>query len=262
MEEMLIGMNYSMILCNYDNRSEKLIQKLTFMHQKKVDGVIFLSDEMISEPAKDLIKKMQTAGTSFVFVNGEVKGLEASTVLVDSINTIYESIVYLISHGHQRIGMICSPRSTWNAREREEGYRRVFLDYHMPVDEKRMFLYGDTKNAPDWQEDLKERSKDYLRANPDMTALILPGYRLTLIGLRAIHELCLKVGRDISIIGFDCGEISDVLDPALSYVSLPAEKMAKCAIDMLIHSIHHDAQQPRIVRIKAQLITRDSVCSL
>ncbi len=265
MEDMLIRQNYSMILCSYDNSPDKLMEKLSFMSKKKVDGIIFLSGGTVPEQVLELMRKLQQAGTSFVQVNGAVEGFEADAVLVDSVNSIYESVGLLIEHGHRNIGLLSAPKITsWNAREREEGYRRVFADYHLPVQERLLCLYGGSNNNSDaWLSDLSARGGEFLRRNPDMTALVLPGYRLTLAGLSAARAAGRTVGKDLSVIGFDCAEINGVLQPPLTYVALPAEKMAKYAVDLLIESLRRTMPgAPRIIRVKATLVAGESLVSV
>ena len=256
MEETLVHSNYSMILCNYDYSTDNLAQKLSFMRQKKVDGVILLVGGNVDEKIKGIISDMQRAGTVFVFVNGEVEDIRANTVIVDTVSTIYDSVGLLIAQGHRRIGLFSAPKNTWNAREREEGYRRVFADYHLPVDERFLCLYGEDNT---WQLTLKECCEAFLRANEDTTAIVLPGYRLTLAGVHAIHRLGRKIGKDISVIGFDCGQINDVLDPVLTYVCLPAEEMAHSAVSLLLATLNHAETEPRIIRAKARILPGDSI---
>lgn len=258
-EQMLMGLNYSMILCDYDNNDAKLAQKIAFLRQKKVDGIIFLAGCTIADELKEEIRKMQEDGVALVFVNGGVDGMKADTVLVDSINAIYQSARLLITNGHEKIGMFSLSPNRWNTKEREEGYRRVFFDYHMQVEER--LLCSEWKNDFDLSA-LRREAVSFIEANPDMTALILPGYQLTLAGIHAIHTLNRKIGEDIAVIGYDCGQVNEVLLQPLTFVRVPAEEMAKSAVEMMLSSLQNTAKEPRIIRTTAQLVEGQSIYSL
>ena len=65
---------------------------------------------------------------------------------------------------------------------------------------------------------------------------------------------------DIALIGFDCGVINDVLNPPLTHIHLPADKIAANAIELLLNSIKcKEERPPRIIRISAQKIDGGSV---
>ncbi len=255
-EQLLISQNYSVVYCDYDNDCAKLVQKIAFVHQKKVDGIIFLAGCAATQEVKDSLLRVQQDGIPFVFVNGGVEGLQADTVLVDTINAIYESVRLLISKGHQKIGMFALSPNRWNTQEREEGYRRVFADHHMEVEERLLCTKWNHNSDP---AALRREAIDFLKANPDMTALLLPGYLLTLAGLYALRSLNRMPGKDIAVIGYDCAEISDVLQPSLAFVRVQAEEIAKHAVDMLLASMRQESKRPRIIRVASYLVKGDSM---
>ncbi len=258
-EQLLISQNYSVVYCDYSNDCAKLAQKITFVHKKKVDGIILLAGCAATQEVKDSLLRAQQDGIPFVFVNGGVEGLQADTVLVDTINAIYRSVQLLISKGHQKIGMFAPSPNHWNTREREEGYQRVFTDHHMEVEDRLLCTTWNQNSSP---EEMRREAIAFLKANPDMTALLLPGYQLTLAGLYALHTLHRVPGKDIAVIGYDCAEISDVLQPSLAFVRIQAEEIAKHAVDMLLASMRHESKRPRIIRVTSHLVEGDSLeCS-
>lgn len=262
LEEKLLSFNYSTILCNYGNNESILQQKLYLLDRKGVDGIIFVVSGNVCENTKNVIRSMQQRSVSFVLVNGEIEGISADTVLADTVNTIYDAVEYLISFGHKNIGLFSTPINTWNTAERTLGYRRVFDDYHMPVNEEYIHLFGrdaDMQVECKWLTSMKEEAIRFIQSHSEMTALVLTGYRITLAGVHAVNEMEMRLGKDISIIGFDCAHINEVLIPTLTYVRLPADSIAMHAVDLMLTNLKSQSNSLRIIRDKATLVIGQSV---
>lgn len=259
-EQLLVRDNYSIFYCQYGNDSKKLTEKLAFLRMKKVDGIIMLACAQPTDQTIQSMKQLQEDGIPIVFVNGKIDGIQADTVLVDTISSIYESIRVLILRGHRKIGMFALSPNIWNTREREQGYRRAFEDHQMTYEERLIRTEG--KGELD-QQTLRQEATDFLNRNPDMTALLLPGYQLTLAGLYALSESGKMIGRDIAVIGYDCADICDLVHPGLAYVSIPAEKIAGYAVDLLLSSMRQEERPIRLVRIPSVLVSGGSLdCEL
>lgn len=259
-EQILVKHNYSVVYCDYDNDSEKLFQKLSFMYQKKVDGIIFLAGCAGTQQISEKLEQIQSDGVPVVFVNGKIEGIHADTILVDTINAIYYSIRMLIERGHKKIGMFALSPNEWNSQEREQGYRRVFGDHQMEVEDRLLRIRWDHDLSRD---ELRNEAKLFIEENSDMTALLLPGYQLTLAGLYALNALGRKPGQDIAVIGYDCADLSDVFTPSLAFVSVPGQKIAHCAVDMLLSAMNDDSHIPRVIRVTSPLVVGGSMeCKL
>ena len=256
-EKRLTDINYSLVLCNYNKSAAVFSEKIAFLRQRMVDGVIIQLGGQTNEQIYQELCDLQAARIPFVLVNNQVDGIEADTVLPNDAQTIHNCVTHLLDHGHRKIGMIMSPINTHKIRERKAGFLQAYADAGLTVDEELLFSFDDNNR---WPVVSKERIIDFLKAHPELTALILPGYRLTIAGVNALHHLGRKIGEDIALIGFDCGVINDVLNPPLTHIHLPADEIAANAIELLLNSIKcKEERPPRIVRISAQKIDGGSV---
>lgn len=256
-EKRLTDINYSLVLCNYNKSAAVFSEKIAFLRQRMVDGVIIQLGGQTNEQIYQELCDLQAARIPFVLVNNQVDGIEADTVLPNDAQTIHNCVTHLLDHGHRKIGMIMSPINTHKIRERRAGYLQAYADAGLTVDEELLFSFDDNNR---WPVVSKERIIDFLKAHPELTALILPGYRLTIAGVNALHHLGRKIGEDIALIGFDCGVINDVLNPPLTHIHLPADEIAANAIELLLNSIKcKEERSPRIIRISAQKIDGGSV---
>ena len=256
-EKRLTDINYSLVLCNYNKSASVFSEKIAFLRQRMVDGVIIQLGGQTNEQIHQELCDLQAARIPFVLVNNQVNGIEADTVLPNDAQTIHNCVTHLLEHGHRKIGMIMAPRNTYKIRERMSGFLQAYADAGLTADEELLFSFDDNNR---WAEVSKEKITGFLSAHPELTALILPGYRLTIAGINVLHHLGRKIGEDIALIGFDCGIINDVLNPPITYIHLPADEIAANAIELLLDAIRcKEENPPRIIRISAQKIDGGSV---
>ncbi|MBR5230799.1 MAG: LacI family DNA-binding transcriptional regulator [Clostridia bacterium] len=256
-EKRLIDINYSLVLCNYNKSAAVFAEKIAFLRQRMVDGVVIQLGGRISEQVYQELCDLQAAHIPFVLVNNRVDGIEADAVLPDDAQTIYDCVTHLLEHGHRKIGMIMAPRNAYKIQERKAGFCRAYADAGLTADEELLFSFDDENR---WPVVSKEKITGFLQAHPELTALVLPGYRLTIAGINALHHLGREIGKDVALIGFDCGVLNDVLKPPVTYIQLPAEKIAADAVELLIDAIRSkEDRPPRLIRISAQRIDGESV---
>lgn len=256
-EKRLTDCNYSLVLCNYNNSAAAFVEKVAFIRQRMVDGVIILLGGQTTELIQQGLRELQAAGIPFVLVNGRVDGIEADTVLADNVQAIYDCVTCLLQNGHRKIGMITAPKNSYNMYERKAGFRKAYHEAGLAAEEELLFDLEDDKL---WPLMAKEKTISFLQEHPDLTALVLPGYRLTIAGIYAIHHLGRKIGEDIALIGYDCDVINDALNPAITYIRLPADEIAAKAIELLLDAIKNKGlKPPQIIRVSAQKIEGLSV---
>ena len=259
-EKRLNDYNYSLVLCNYNNDAVLFHEKITFMRKRMVDGVIVLYGGQTTELIYRSLRELQEAKIPFVLVNGWVEGIETDTVLADNEKAMRDCVSLLLEAGHRKIGMIIAPKNSYNVHERKAGFYKAYEEAGLPANEELIFEFGADKN---WAYEVKEKTLEFIKDHPEMTALVLPGYRLTIAGIAAIHQLGRKIGKDIALIGYDCDVINAALNPTITYIRLPVDEIAVHAIEMLIEAINSkEKKPPRIIRVSAQQVDGESIYCL
>lgn len=256
-ERRLTEYDYSLVLCSYNNDSALFVEKVTFMRQRRVDGAIVLLGGQMTDSITEGLRELQSAGIPFVLVNGLAYGIEADAVLADNAQAIYDCVTLLLNAGHRRIGMVMAPKSSYNVHERKAGFRKAYEDANLTVDETLLYDFGTDK---EWPTEVKAQVLRFITDHPDLTALILPGYRLTIAGIHALHQVGKRIGKDMALIGYDCDVINDAFNPSITYIRLPADAIAANAIEVLIDSIKNKGKNsPRLIRVSAQKVDGHSV---
>lgn len=252
-ENILLKKGYSTVICDYQDNSQLEKEKLNFLMNKRVDGMIIipLSDN------EEEIKKISQSKIPIVLIDRMIESSHCDMVLVDNLNASYQAVEHLIVNEHKRIGIICGPKEVYTAKERLKGYIRVHEDYSMKIDDE-MVKYGDYKMESGY-----DKLIEFLAMDTPPTAVYITNYYMTLGAIIAINEKNLVIPDDLSIIGFDNLEMARIIKPALSIVVQPMKQIAETSANLLLKRLAGDYTGfPHIVRLKAEVLLQHSVKSL
>ncbi|MGO4275605.1 substrate-binding domain-containing protein, partial [Paenibacillus sp. TAF58] len=77
--------------------------------------------------------------------------------------------------------------------------------------------------------------------------------------MNCIHDHKLRVPEDISVIGFDGSQLTELVRPQLSSMEQPIQDMGKVTVDTLLDLITGDAETPKEdIILKHKLVVRNS----
>ena len=76
------------------------------------------------------------------------------------------------------------------------------------------------------------------------------------------HEKNIKIGEEISIVGYDNREISEVVVPHLTTNDIKLKEIGLKAAEIMINQLDENESQETIIKIPCNLVVRDSVSKL
>lgn len=252
-ENILIKHGYSTIICDYKENLKLEEEKLQFLVNKMVDGIITMPMGDEGSVIRDVIGD----DVEIVLIDRVLKNLECDVVLVDNLNASYDAVEKFITKGHKRIGIIGGPKHVFTAEERLKGYYRVHEDYSMNINEN-YIKHGDYKVDSGY-----ELLNELMDLKEPPTAVYVTNYEMTLGAIMAINERNIVVPDKLSIIGFDNLELARIVKPPLSVVIQPMEEIGKKAAETLLKRLNGDMSNfPAIFRLKTELKIKGSVKSI
>lgn len=199
---------------------------IELMQTYRVVGTVFASMYHRHVAAPEAL-----VGSRVVVLNAQDSAEATPSVFPDEERGGYEATMALIEAGHTSIGMINiqSPESTLPAGiGRLAGYRRALEASGLPYD-PRLVLDGEGVVA-----DGARGTAHLLDMDPAPTAVFCGNDRTAWGAYRTLTTRGLRVGEDLSVIGFDDQEaIAPDLSPTLTTMALPFEEMGSHAIDLL-----------------------------
>ena len=227
MEDVLRSHGYATIVC--DCRTDKRLERdaVEFLSRKRVDGII----SMPVDAEGNHLKKFQKTGKPIVLIDRRIRELSCDSVLVDNEKAAEDAMRVFFQAGHRKIGIIGGPEEISTAQERlqVQGIEKLVAD------------------------------------NPDMTAVFVTNYEMTMGAVIGMNELGLKIPEQLSMIGFDNLQFARACNPKLTIVAQPTQGIAGEVAGIMLKRLEGAASEetePITEKLGAEIIMGKSVCVL
>ncbi|HWT64887.1 MAG TPA: LacI family DNA-binding transcriptional regulator [Terracidiphilus sp.] len=248
-EDVAYKHSFRLVLCNTDNDSAK---EATYLSQLRS----FLPAGILMIPSLDSTVSPGSSGPPVVCVDRRPENWKGDMVTVANREGAYKAARHLIEMGHRRIGVIAGPPHLTSALDRVRGFRQALHDAHIAM-------------APEYVQEARfDRVSGYtaamrlLQLLPRPTAIFATSDLMAMGALLAIRESRLTCPGDVSLVGFDGLEQTELTDPPLTTVYQPGYQLGYTAAGLLIERIDGSKTAPREVVLDTELRMRSSVANL
>ncbi|MFC7373125.1 LacI family DNA-binding transcriptional regulator [Fictibacillus iocasae] len=242
---------FSVIVCNTASSGSRTLKYLRLLQEKRVDGVIFASEDIKDEYA-EIFKEMNVP---VVLVSTASQKHNLPFVRVNDFEGAYRATEYLIHRGHRQIGMIGGSNYDPIAGvPRMEGFKAALTKHSLPFIDK-MLVTNEGYRFNDGQQSLPK----LLHQFPEMTAVFAASDELAIGAMSAAHQLRISVPDQLSIIGYDNLKISEMCYPPLTTVSQPLVKMGEKAGEMLTALIKEKELEAKSMYLPFTIVERQTV---
>jgi LacI family transcriptional regulator len=243
----------SVIVCNTASNGEKTMKYLQVLHEKRIDGVIFVSEVITDE----YYKMLESMNIPIVLISTESYRYSLPYVKVNDRHAAYTATEYLIQKGHRKIGMISGNKNDMIAGQpRIDGYKEALL--HNGIDIKENYIVS--CKGFGFKDGFYILPR-LLHQAPDITAIFAASDEMAMGVISAAYKLGIKIPDDISIIGYDNLPLAEMAIPPLTTVAQPLEEMGEMAASMLFEMM--DTGRTVESRIMPhQIIERETVRSV
>nr|WP_295269787.1 LacI family DNA-binding transcriptional regulator [uncultured Blautia sp.] len=233
MEDVLRSHGYATIVC--DCRTDKKLEReaVEFLIRKRVDGIINMP---VDEEGKHL-RKFQKTGKPIVLIDRRIQGISCDSVLVDNRKAAEDAVQCFIKNGHRNIGIIGGPEGIFTAQERLSGYSKALKEAGIPIRDSLIFhgdytIQGGVRGL-----------EELVRSNPDMTAVFVTNYEMTMGAMIGVNELGIKIPEQLSMIGFDNLQFARACNPKLTIVSQPTDGIAREVARIMLEHLENGKQE-------------------
>lgn len=244
---------YTMILQHNDySEKEELFNMISFVKERKLQGLIYLGCNLA---------KMDY--TTFENIDIPVVLASVNTVYDDGINNFssigienskegFNATKYLIDLGHKEIGIVLGDKDDIGiSRERFLGYIEALIENKLMFEEEKV-VYGGYSSRGAY-----EGTLELLRKNKNLSAIFCISDIMAIGAAKAIFDSGLKVGEDISIIGFDGMDVAEFNVPSITTVEQPRREMAEMSVELLLNLLKNKTENKHIV-LGTKLVERES----
>lgn len=229
-EEVAYKNNYSVIVSYTYSQPERMMKSLKTLYEKRVDGIIFTSDEVKDE----YLEYLEKVNIPIVFLSTQSYKSSIPFVKVDDFKAAYDATRFLIDKGHTKIGMISgNPDDKIAGQPRLMGFKQALKDADIEG-LNRYIRYGYDFNFYDG----KVNMRSLIEENNELTAVFAASDEMASGALTTALEMGLIVPDDVSIIGYDDTRITEFVYPPLTALAQPLKRMGSEAVRLLIKIIN------------------------
>lgn len=264
---------YSVLITNSDEQYESEKESLDLLLEKQVDGIIVSPADVRQV---EHLAAAASRGTPIVMVDRASTAFPTDSVMIDGPAATQDAVSSLFELGHRRVAIVAELRSPQEADWRSifdgngyrtvdtntlnpssarlTGYLRAHAEYGIEVDPALVFKSGEYSAESATRATLTGLSR---RNRP--TAVVAIDNTMTLGAYRAIRELGLVIPRDVSFIGFDNLEWTELVDPGISVIDQPVYEIGQTAVKLLLGKLTGGGGVPEVVTMPSRFIRRGSV---
>jgi LacI family transcriptional regulator len=253
LEEELTRAGYSVIICGYRKDPSLEAERLRFLLNKRVDGLVVIPSGVVHDELRTFARE----GRPLVLIDRPLAGIDCDTILIDNAAAAEEAVRCFLDYGHRRVGIITGPEEIHTAHLRLKGYFEAHKRAGLPVDHG-LVRYGDWSMESGYS-----ITKELLAARGGMTALLVCSDDMGLGALKALQDESLRIPQDVSLACFDILQIADILRPRLATVEQPALEIGRLGARLLLARLGNAgaaAQGQHL--LKAAFDPRDSILRL
>jgi len=222
---------------------------------RMVDGIIAVP----SPHDAAALTQVSARDLPVVLIDRLVDGLDCDAVVLDNADAARQAVRHLVDHGHRRVAAVAGPPEIWSLQSRSDGFSEALRHHDLEIGP------ATVQSGPMTVESGLASMRNLLAEPERPTAVVCLNYELTVGALIAVNESGLRIPEDISFVGFDSLELSQVMKPRLSMVVQPTHEIAVRAADLMRRRLEprpDDQPEPephRRVVLPAELVPGGSV---
>jgi LacI family repressor for deo operon, udp, cdd, tsx, nupC, and nupG len=213
----------------------------------RADGVILVT----SSDSAALLARNRKRMPPVVVALASVDGIQLPTVRVNHRIAAINATNHLLALGHKRIAHIAGPDGQAIAAHRREGFRTAMNTAGLDPDSYPCL------SGPYAVPRGEAAMETLLTCNPRPTAVFAGNDELAIGAIQTLKRVGLRVGRDVSIIGFDDQRIATLYEPPLTTIRVPTEELGYRAAILLIDVLRGKATDSDMV-LPTSLVTRST----
>jgi len=236
-----LGLQFCMLT---DNRSAELeAAAIVTLLERRVDGLVLIGS-LLDAPS---LGRLLAGGPGVVLVEREGDATGFATISLDNAEGARIATEHLIACGHRRIAHVTGIRQA--GARRLAGYLEAMSSAGL-------------EPGPLIEADFSERSgavaAEALLTHPEVTAVFCSNDRSALGLFSVVSERGVRIGHDLSVIGFDDLPFSAYLTPALTTVRQDARAIGRLAAERLVAALAGTSAAHHQV-VPTELVVRASV---
>jgi LacI family transcriptional regulator len=251
-EDVAFQSSFRLMLCNTDNDSSKEKSYFRDLQSYRSAGLILIPSEHGDLSA---VMDFKSADVPVVCLDRRPDDWMGDSVTADNTAGVFAATDYLIKLGHRAIAMIIGSLHLPNAVARMEGFYSALRKARIEINQEYL------------QEGRFDRISGYekmrvlLDQRPLPTAVVCGNDLIALGVLSALREAGMRCPQDVSVVGFDDIEVSELTEPSLTTVFQPGYQMGAQGAALLLKRLQGSKSPAQNIILPTELKIRHSVAA-
>lgn len=224
--------------------AQALIDRLV---ARGVDGIIIAA--AVLHDSEAIVPRLDQTPTVFI----DAPGASGISIEFDLEKSQYLATRHLIDHGHRRIGFITPPQHLDNVKPKMAGHDRALAEAGIEPEP------GLVVEAENFRVEAGEKGATKLLERPDRPTAITATSDLLAVGAyQAARSRGLRIPDDLAVTSNDNSEVSSIIDPPLTTVTLPLEEAGRLAVEAIGDAQEPKSEAPSRTALDVELVIRRS----
>ena len=243
---------YKVIISESNNDVVQQTEMLNTMLQFNVDGIL-MSISKMTRNVDSILSIMDK--TPLILFDKASNKVPCSQIVTNEEELAYSAIEHLINIGKKRIAIIKESEYSYTSERRYAGYLRALKEYNLPIDEKLIISVDDIS--------LKQGKRMAnlllsIKNRPDAIFSITDSAAIGVI--QTLKKFKIQIPEEVAVVGFSNSSHSTIIDPNLTTIDQPGERIGASSVKYLIEEINNPVEtiSTKTIEIKGTLIIRDS----
>jgi LacI family transcriptional regulator len=250
-EHIAYAEGYNIFLCNTEEDPQRELTVVHSLEEKRVDGVVLIS-RLQPRQISDVIQHLPAAVLINQRLEKKTGPLPVGTVRLDDVAGGQMATQHLLDRGHQAIGLLAGPTTSFSGQARTKGYLRALAEAGIVPD------LSWKSHCPPTVEGGQAAARALLQAQPQLTALFCFNDLVAVGALQACAELGRRIPDDLAVVGYDDSPLAALVTPPLTTCRAPRYELGAEAVRLLLDQIRSDAKAGAEVVLQVQLVIRAS----
>ena len=253
--EVLEPEGYHLLFHNVRHEGQSDERTLASLHAYHPAGYIILKGAEGEGGGGEHAQRIVEDGVPLVAV-AKLEGVETHSITFDDRTAMRRATDYVIEKGHRRLGHIAC--HAFGSKNRQIGFVESAINHEIPFSEIAIIDAGETPTAG-YQAGLQMLSD----AKSRPTAVMCFNDMVAMGVYRAAHELSLDIPGDLSVVGFDGIDFTELFGPPLTSVNIFPTELGRKAAQLLLRVMRNQVGRGIVEEpVEPQLIERASVRQL
>lgn len=216
---------YKIIYSSTRNNRKKAVELLQIFQDRHVDGYIIA----LPEGTEDEVQALTGSGKPVILFDRYFPGLKTDYVIINNRESTFNAAAHLADNGYKNIGFVTIDTVEQQMLDRLKGYEEGVKARGLRANVIKI-PYSNASNS-------RDQIIEYLKAHPQLDAVIFAANYLSMDGLRAIQQLGLQIPGDLAVVSFDDFELLEFAATTISAIAQPLEKIAEEIMSILLRRL-------------------------